>query len=88
MGLLTLTTAARRSTLLNEMSRTKAVYTEVIGLDGCHSLVAWEGLESCASEQKVFLRLAQTTTGGREFSSVAAKEAICLFPPFLEWSSS
>ena len=73
MGLLTLTTAAQRSTLFHKMSQTKEVRTEVMGLDGFHSLMVWEGLELWASKQKVFLRLAQTTTGGCEFSGVGSK---------------
>ena len=55
------------------MTQTKAVQTEIIGLDGCHSLVVWEGLELWASKQKVFLYLTQTTTGGCEFSGVGSK---------------
>ena len=57
------TTTIARSTLLHKMSRTETVDTKVVGLHGRHPLLVCEGLELRTSEERVFLCLAQTTTG-------------------------
>lgn len=59
--LLTFPGLAEAGTLLGEMTRLKAIYTEVVLLDCCNHLVMRHGLEASTCVQWMLFRFTQNT---------------------------